>query len=143
MWFNYYLLSLNIGGMALFMILASVWALDIGAYIVGMTLRGPKMAPKISPNKTISGAIGGFICSVAFLNCAAHYGWANLPMPQTVYASLVIAIIGQIADLFESVIKRESDIKDSGKLLGAHGGVLDRLDSVIFVFLAYMFLLII
>ncbi len=131
----FYLLSLpqNIGGMGLFMILSSVWALDIGAYIFGMSIRGPKLAPKISPNKTISGAIGGFICSVTFLLCAAHYGWANLPMPQTIYAALAIAIIGQVADLFESVIKRESDTKDSSSLLGAHGGVLDRIDSVLFL----------
>ena len=130
----FYLLSLtNIGGMGLFLILSSVWALDIGAYIFGMSLRGPKLAPKISPNKTISGAIGGFICSVAFLYCAAHYGWANLPLPRTIYVALVIAIVGQVADLFESVIKRESDTKDSSSLLGAHGGVLDRIDSVLFL----------
>ena len=130
----FYLLSrTNIGGMGLFIILSSVWALDIGAYIVGMSLRGPKLAPKISPNKTISGAIGGFLCSVGFLHCAAHYGWANLPMPQTIYASFIIAIVGQIADLFESVIKRESDTKDSSSLLGAHGGILDRIDSVLFL----------
>ena len=54
-------------------------------------------------------------------------------MPQTIIAALLIAIIGQIADLFESVIKRESDTKDSGSLLGAHGGVLDRIDSVLFL----------
>ena len=130
----FYLLSLtSIGGMGLFLILASVWALDIGAYIFGMSIRGPKLAPKISPNKTIAGAVGGFICSVAFLYCAAHYGWANLPLPRTIYVALVIAIVGQVADLFESVIKRESDTKDSSSLLGAHGGVLDRIDSVLFL----------
>ena len=130
----FYLLSLTkIGGMGLFLILSSVWALDIGAYVFGMSIRGPKMAPKISPNKTIAGAVGGFVCSVAFLYSASHFGWANLPMPQTIYAALVIAIVGQIADLFESVIKRESDTKDSSSLLGAHGGILDRIDSVLFL----------
>ena len=130
----FYLLSItDIGGMGVFLILSSVWALDIGAYIFGMSIRGPKLAPKISPNKTISGAIGGFICSVAFLYCAAHYGWANLPLPRTIYVALVIAVVGQVADLFESVIKRESDTKDSSSLLGAHGGVLDRIDSVLFL----------
>ena len=129
----FYLLSIKLGGMALFLILSSVWALDIGAYVFGMSIRGPKLAPKISPNKTISGAIGGFICSVAFLYSAAHFGWANLPLPQTIYAALIIATVGQIADLFESVIKRESDTKDSSSLLGAHGGILDRIDSVLFL----------
>ncbi|MBP5469062.1 MAG: phosphatidate cytidylyltransferase [Candidatus Riflebacteria bacterium] len=129
----FYLLSLKLDGMALFLILSSVWALDIGAYIFGMSIRGPKLAPKISPNKTISGAIGGFICSVAFLYSAAHYGWGNLPLPRTIYAALIIATVGQIADLFESVIKRESDTKDSSSLLGAHGGILDRIDSVLFL----------
>ena len=129
----FYLLSLKIGGMALFLILASVWALDIGAYIFGMSIRGPKLAPNISPNKTIAGAVGGFICSVAFLYSASHFGWAALPMPQTIIAAIFIATIGQIADLFESVIKRESDTKDSSSLLGAHGGILDRIDSVLFL----------
>ncbi len=129
----FYLLSIKLGGMALFLILASVWALDIGAYIFGMSIRGPKLAPNISPNKTIAGAVGGFICSAAFLYSASHFGWANLPMPQTIIAALFIAIIGQIADLFESVIKRESDTKDSSSLLGAHGGILDRIDSVLFL----------
>ena len=130
----FYLLSkTDIGGMGLFMILSSVWALDIGAYIFGMSIRGPKLAPNISPNKTIAGAVGGFICSLAFLYSASHFGWANLPMPQTIIAALFIATIGQIADLFESVIKRESDTKDSSSLLGAHGGILDRIDSVLFL----------
>lgn len=125
--------SVNFSGKDLFIILASVWALDIGAYAFGMTLRGPKLAPNISPNKTISGAIGGFLCSVAFLHCAAHYGWTALPTSRVIYAAFAIGILGQVADLFESVIKRESDTKDSGSLLGEHGGVLDRIDSVLFL----------
>ena len=131
----YYLLSVSksYSGKDLFILLASIWSLDIGAYLFGMSLRGPKMAPKISPNKTISGAVGGFLCSVVFLNCAAYYGWVNFPVHLTVYASIAVGVIGQIADLFESVLKRESDTKDSGALLGAHGGVLDRIDSVLFL----------
>ena len=129
----FYLFSEKFGGMALFVILASIWALDIGAYIFGCSIGGPKLAPMISPNKTISGAIGGAICSVAFLFCAGHYGWVNLPQPNLLVASICIAIIGQVADLFESIIKREAEVKDSSSLLGAHGGILDRIDSVLFL----------
>ncbi len=131
----YYLLTIsrNYTGKDLFFIVASIWALDIGAYLFGMTLRGPKMSPKISPNKTISGAVGGFLCSVGFMHCAAHYGWVNYPVAQTIYAAIMIGIVGQVADLFESVIKRESDTKDSSAILGAHGGVLDRIDSILFL----------
>ena len=131
----YYLLTIsrNYNGRDLFFILASIWALDIGAYLFGMTLRGPKMAPLISPKKTISGAIGGFLCSVGFLHCMSHYGYLNYPANKIIYLAFIIGIIGQVADLFESVIKRESDTKDSSALLGAHGGVLDRIDSVLFL----------
>ena len=130
----FYLFSEKYDGKSLFIIIASVWALDIGAYLTGMTFKGPKMAPLISPKKTISGAIGGFICSVAFMYCAGHYGWLNPQLlDRLMFAAIGIGITGQVADLFESVIKRESDTKDSSSLLGAHGGVLDRIDSILFL----------
>jgi len=121
------------GGQTLFVILASIWALDIGAYIFGMSIRGPRLAPKISPNKTISGAVGGAISCVCFILAAAHFQLLTISGPQLWGLAFLTATVGQIADLFESVLKRESEVKDSGAMLGAHGGILDRIDSILFL----------
>lgn len=127
------LLALAKGPEILFYILASIWALDIGAYIFGMSIRGPKLAVNISPNKTISGAIGGAVTSIAFILLINKYNLIQLDQTKTICLAFLVASIGQIADLFESVLKREANIKDSGSLLGAHGGILDRIDSVLFL----------
>lgn len=129
----YLMLARADSGMTLFIILSSVWALDIGAYAFGMSIRGPRLAPAISPNKTISGAVGGAVSCAAFIILAGHFQLLKLPQPRLIIMAIIIATIGQIADLFESVLKRESEVKDSGALLGAHGGVLDRIDSVLFL----------
>lgn len=129
----YLMLALADSGLTLFVILASVWALDMGAYAFGMSIGGPKLAPAISPNKTISGAIGGALSCAAFIIIAGHFELLKLSHHRLIIMAILIAIIGQIADLFESVLKRESAVKDSGVLLGAHGGVLDRIDSILFL----------
>jgi phosphatidate cytidylyltransferase len=129
----YLLLALNKGGQLLFIILAAIWALDIGAYVFGMSLRGPKLSPKISPNKTISGAVGGAISCIGFFLLMRHFNLIVLEDIRFFGMAFSVAIIGQIADLFESVLKRESEIKDSGAIFGAHGGVLDRIDSILFM----------
>ncbi|MDN5278002.1 MAG: phosphatidate cytidylyltransferase [Clostridiales bacterium] len=129
----YLLLGKSMGGQLLFIMLASIWALDIGAYVFGMSIRGPKLSPRISPNKTISGAIGGALTCIAFFALVRHFSLITLTEPRFWALALSTAIIGQLADLFESVLKRESEIKDSGALLGAHGGILDRIDSILFL----------
>ena len=121
------------GGMTLFVLIAAIWALDIGAYTFGMSIRGPRLAPKISPNKTISGAIGGALSCIGFILLAGHFKYLTLPMPNLIALALSVAVLGQLADLFESILKRESEVKDSGALLGAHGGILDRIDSILFL----------
>ncbi len=127
------MIGMKSGGLLLFSILASIWALDIGAYVFGMSIRGPKFAPKISPNKTISGAIGGMISTLVFFFLLHKYGLLKIEAQKLILIALSVSTVGQIADLFESVLKRESDVKDSGGLLGAHGGILDRIDSVLFL----------
>ena len=119
------------GGLTLFVIIAAIWALDIGAYAFGMSIRGPKLAPRISPNKTVSGAVGGALSCIAFILLAGHFQLLTLPMLNLVILALAVATLGQLADLFESILKRESEVKDSGALLGAHGGILDRIDSIL------------
>ena len=116
-----------------------VWSVDIGGYVVGSSLRGPKLAPKISPNKTWSGLIGGVIlaAAVSFIYMYATKNIFNLTMPlseQFKFAQLAmcVAVIAQIGDLAESAIKRHLGIKDSSSLIPGHGGVFDRIDGLIF-----------
>lgn len=116
-----------------------VWSVDIGGYIIGSSLRGPRLAPRISPNKTWSGLIGGVVLAVAvsFIYMYAVRNIFNLPMPmseQIKYAQLgvLVAVIAQIGDLTESSIKRYLNIKDSSSLIPGHGGVFDRIDGLIF-----------
>jgi phosphatidate cytidylyltransferase len=108
------------------------WATDVGAYFFGRALGKRKLAPTISPNKTVAGAVGGVICAIII---AIIYGLLFLDLP--LYALLLLAaagsVAGQLGDLWASMIKRWADIKDAGKLFPGHGGVLDRFDSVLFV----------
>ncbi len=127
------MLARNNNGLTLFIILGSIWALDIGAYCFGMKLRGPKLAPQISPNKTVSGAIGGAATCILYFLAIGHFRPTAFPDTRIWALALAVAITGQIADLFESVMKRESEVKDSGNILGAHGGILDRIDSILFL----------
>ena len=112
--------------------LIMVWCVDIGGYVVGCNLKGPKLAPKISPNKTWSGLIGGVVFSVAASVVFSHL--FSLHANALFYAVFggVIAVIAQIGDLVESYIKRSIGIKDSSNLIPGHGGVFDRVDGLIF-----------
>jgi phosphatidate cytidylyltransferase len=119
-----------VGGVnSIFWLLAVVWGTDIGAYAVGRLIGGPKLAPKISPNKTWAGAIGGLVCGVA---AAAGLAAAlNLPMSQPMLAAAAtVALAAEAGDLFESALKRWYDVKDSGTLIPGHGGVMDRFDGL-------------
>ena len=104
------------------------WATDIGAYFAGRTIGGPKLAPRISPNKTIAGLVGGMaaagILAGAWVNYA-HLDRLLLPLAP------VFALAAQGGDLFESWLKRRAGVKDSGRMLPGHGGVLDRLDGLV------------
>jgi phosphatidate cytidylyltransferase len=131
------------GGLALALLLA-IWASDSGAYFTGKAIGGPKLAPSISPNKTWAGLIGGLICSsVALVIYALFVGdlisteTFNLQFPAGLNLIMLailgasITISGQIGDLIESAQKRAVGVKDSGHLIPGHGGLLDRIDSLI------------
>jgi len=129
---NYFLISL----------LIITWANDIGAYLIGTRFGKNKIFPKISPKKTIEGSIGGVILSIAVT--FALKDWVNLTFNELLFLGLIISIIAQLGDLFESVLKRGSGIKDSGNLIPGQGGILDCLDSLIFtapIFYYYMIFL--
>jgi phosphatidate cytidylyltransferase len=112
--------------------LAIVWAADTGAYFVGSRIGGPKMAPSISPGKTWSG-FGGGMATVIVLSLVAApifgLGWNEAPL--LLLASVLAGLASVVGDLFESIVKRHAGAKDSGYLIPGHGGVLDRIDSVL------------
>ena len=106
-----------------------VWASDIGAYAVGRTLGGPKLAPRISPGKTWSGAIGGVLAAV-LAGLAVSLDAPGDPA-RTAAVAAALAAVSQAGDLLESALKRRFGRKDSGRLIPGHGGLLDRLDGVL------------
>src|SRR5690606_18889100 len=112
--------------------LAIVWAGDTGAYFVGRACGRRKLSPRISPNKTLEGMLGGMACA---LLAAAAFGWfagaAPAQQPLLLVAALATFLASVVGDLFESLLKRHVGVKDSGDLLPGHGGILDRIDSVL------------
>ena len=118
------------GFTAIVFLFAVVWSTDIAAYFNGRALGGPKLAPRFSPNKTWSGAIGGAAAAVAggilVASLVAAPGSWLVPL-----LALLLSIVSQIGDLAESWVKRQFGAKDSGRLLPGHGGVLDRVDGLV------------
>jgi phosphatidate cytidylyltransferase len=112
-----------------FWLLATVWADDIAAYAVGRAVGGPKLAPRLSPNKTWAGFVGGVAAAgLAGALCALASG-ASLAALAGV--SLLLGVAGQLGDLAESWAKRHFGVKDSGRLIPGHGGLLDRVDGLL------------
>lgn len=109
----------------------AVWLTDIGAYAVGRTVGGPRLAPVISPAKTWAGAIGGLGLAVAGAYLGGRYLEVPIPLGAIVLA-LFLSLVTQAGDLFESWLKRRFGKKDSGTLIPGHGGILDRVDGLIF-----------
>ncbi len=121
---------------ALIWLMAVVWATDIGAYAAGRAIGGPKLAPRISPKKTWAGLIGGMVCAAAISELLLRQSgfWRVLvTMPvQPFIVGMAFAIISQAGDLFESWVKRRFGVKDSGNIIPGHGGILDRVDGLMF-----------
>jgi phosphatidate cytidylyltransferase len=125
------------GGVLLLMPVLLTWASDIGAYFVGRSVGGRKLMPAVSPGKTVAGALGGLVATVAVawlyarlaLRPVARLGFSPVGL---VLFGVVVSVAAQLGDLFESLIKREGGVKDSSRIIPGHGGVLDRFDSLFF-----------
>jgi phosphatidate cytidylyltransferase len=115
----------------IFYVILAVASADIGAYFSGRKFGKRKLAPKVSPGKSIEGLVGGLLASSCFALC---YHWLVEPqgvsMPVLLAITLVVALVSVLGDLLESMVKRYTGVKDSGVILPGHGGVLDRLDSI-------------
>lgn len=121
---------------AIFWLFVVVWATDVGAYLVGSAIGGPRLVPRLSPSKTRAGALGGIMVGTAFgVAIAWLFGLvevlSSLPdLGIAALASLALSLVAQLGDLLESTVKRRFGVKDSGTLIPGHGGALDRLDSL-------------
>ena len=128
------------GRLALFTLMIAVWAGDTFAYFGGRLLGRHKMAPATSPGKTWEGFVFGTVATV-FVAFVALYKQHFLTIPQSIALGVVLAVAAPLGDLFESLLKRDAGVKDSGSLLGGHGGMLDRLDAFFFAAPAAFFLI--
>ncbi|WP_245413407.1 phosphatidate cytidylyltransferase [Mangrovicella endophytica] len=118
------------GLLALGLVIAVVWATDIAAYFSGRTFGGPKLMPAVSPKKTISGAVGGLVAGVA-AGSAAYCAVTGRVDLFIILLTAALSVLGQAGDLFESWVKRRFGVKDSGRIIPGHGGLMDRIDALI------------
>ena len=109
-----------------------VMGADVGGYYFGKYLGRFKLIPKVSPNKTWEGVIGGLVLSSAFAALASATFFPELPFQVSIPLAIVMSIVGLFGDLTESAMKRGADVKDAASILPGHGGLLDRLDSLLF-----------
>lgn len=107
------------------------WAADTGAYFAGRAFGRHKLAPHISPKKTVEGLIGGVVCALLLALVLSRF-WPHVAPTRLLVGSALAAAMGTVGDLSESLLKRGAGAKDSGHLIPGHGGVLDRFDSVLF-----------
>ncbi|HZS61367.1 MAG TPA: phosphatidate cytidylyltransferase [Gemmatimonadaceae bacterium] len=126
------------GTLLLLLPILLTWMNDIGAYALGRLFGHRKLMPSVSPGKTVAGAVGGIIVAVIF--CWAYVKWILAPYAElgmaswaVVVVALALSLAAQVGDLAESLLKREAGVKNSSGLIPGHGGVLDRLDSLLFV----------
>jgi phosphatidate cytidylyltransferase len=125
------------GILAAFAVLLAVWAGDSAAFLFGMLFGRHKLAPTVSPGKTWEGLIGGTVATIGAIFFAFYQEKADfLSIPEMLALGVVIAVVAPLGDLFESALKRDMEVKDSSRLLAGHGGVLDRVDALLFSWVA-------
>ena len=133
--------SEHLGPLPLLMVFISVWVADSSAYAVGMLFGRTPLAPALSPKKSVEGAVGSIVVSAAVIGLL--WFWSDLTVFERALFGGAVALAAIFGDLFESALKREAGVKDSGAVLPGHGGLLDRVDSLLAVApLSYFLLLI-
>lgn len=134
------LLGLAEGHLVFLAVAAIIAGCDVAAYFVGRRLGGPRLAPMISPNKTRSGAIGGGIGAISASLVVAGMSWVS--SLEAIAGGVLLAVLAQAGDLFESALKRRVGVKDSGSIIPGHGGFLDRFDGYLLTLPAvYLYIL--
>lgn len=133
MGFYYFMETREAGLTYIFYSLFIIWATDSGAYFIGRKFGKRKLWPEISPKKTVEGAIGGIASAVAVACLFLIFAEIEISLPFFIGFTILLSIFGQVGDLVESALKRHYQVKDSGNILPGHGGILDRFDSLLFV----------
>lgn len=134
--------SVDLGRSWLLFALLVTFAVDTGAYLVGRAVGSRPMAPNISPNKTWEGSAGGFVSAVAAALALGLVFDLGVPVWQQAVIGAVVGVVAQWGDLIESKLKRLADVKDAGSIIPGHGGLLDRLDSMLLSLPAVYFLVV-
>jgi phosphatidate cytidylyltransferase len=128
------------GRLAVFTVMLTVFASDAFAYFTGLAIGRHKMTPVLSPGKTWEGLAGGTVVAI-LVPFFALYHQHFLTVGESIALGVVIAIVAPLGDLFESAMKRDMEVKDSGRLLAGHGGMLDRIDALLFASVASYYLI--
>jgi phosphatidate cytidylyltransferase len=132
-----------IGGIVIIYIMGGIWLADSGAYMFGRLFGKRKLAPNLSPNKTVEGLLGGFLFAITFGVVGAFAMGEFLNYYDRIIIGLIVGSMSVIGDLVESMLKRSAGVKDSGTFFPGHGGMFDRFDSLLFVFpTVYLYMLI-
>jgi len=132
--FYFFMETRQEGGLVyIFYSLFMIWATDSGAYFIGKATGKTKLWPEISPNKTVEGSIGGIVSALVVAVLFIFLSDIHATLLQLLGITVVLSVFGQIGDLVESAFKRHFKVKDSGNILPGHGGILDRFDSLLFV----------
>lgn len=118
-----------------------VWVSDTAQFYVGSAFGRHRLAPRISPKKSVEGAVGGFVAGVAAMVGLGRLWLPGVGLPELAAAGAALVVLGIAGDLFESLLKRSADVKDSSALIPGHGGVLDRIDALLFVVPGYYLIL--
>jgi phosphatidate cytidylyltransferase len=126
----------------LMLLLVVIWVEDIAALVTGRSIGRTLLCPSISPKKTVEGAAGGLLAGIAAALLARYVAFPELPLVHVIAVAILLGVFGQLGDLAESMLKRAAQVKDSSSLIPGHGGVLDRVDSLLFAFpVLYLYLL--
>lgn len=121
------------GGYTVISVLAAIWICDTAAFYIGSAFGKHKLFPRVSPNKSWEGAVGGFLFAVMGAVAAKYLVLSYLSLGSAIILGIIVGIFGQVGDLIESLIKRDAGVKDSSNLIPGHGGILDRFDSLLLV----------